>query len=51
MKASGIIKKKKLPRRFRVNKTLSGKYANQPLFKEKAESANHILKTVGLPKI
>jgi hypothetical protein len=51
MKVKSIMKKKKLPKSFRVNKTLSDKYADQPLFKDKIERANHILKTVGIPKI
>jgi hypothetical protein len=51
MKVKSVTKKKKLPQRFKVNKTLSDKYADQPLFKDKVERANHILKTVGLPKI
>jgi hypothetical protein len=42
---------KKLPKGFKFNATLNTKYAEQPLFKEKVERANHILKTVGLPKI
>ena len=41
-----------------VNKTLKGftknpkldKYADKVLFKDKVKMANHILKTVGLPK-
>ena len=43
--------KKKLPKGFKVNPTLSKKYAEQPLFKDKVERANYILKTIGLPKI
>lgn len=42
--------KPKLPKGFTVDPTLNGKYAEQPLFKEKVDRANHILKTVGLPK-
>ena len=34
----------------KINKTLD-KLANKVLFPEKVEQANHILKTVGLPKI
>lgn len=34
---------------FTVNKGLN-KYRKENLFKEKVEKANHILKTVGLPK-
>jgi len=48
-----IMKEKKI-----VNKTLKGftknpkldKYADKVLFKDKVKMANHILKTVGLPK-
>ena len=42
--------KAKLPKGFTVDLTLEGKYDDQPLFKEKVDRANHILKTVGLPK-
>jgi hypothetical protein len=42
---------KKLPKGFKFNASLDTKYGEQPLFKEKVERANHILKTVGLPKI
>lgn len=42
-----------------VNKKLSGfkknesldKYADKVLFKDKVKMANHILKTVGIPKV
>lgn len=40
----------KLPKRFTIDPTLRGKYDDQPLFKDKVDRANHILKTVGLPK-
>lgn len=43
--------KKKLPKDFKVNPSLADKYADQPLFKDKADRANHILKTIGIPKI
>jgi len=43
--------KKKLPKDFTLNPKLDKKYADQPLFKDKVDRANHILKTVGLPKI
>jgi hypothetical protein len=43
--------KKRLPKGFKVNTTLSEKYADQPLFKDKVDRANYILKTIGLPKI
>lgn len=42
--------KKKLPKDFKINPALTNKYANQPLFKDKVDRVNHILKTVGLPK-
>lgn len=42
--------KPKLPEGFTIDPSLSGKYDNQPLFKDKVDRANHILKTVGLPK-
>ena len=51
MKTKAIADKKKLPKSFKVNTALTGKYADQPLFKEKVERANHILKTVGIPKV
>ncbi len=44
------IEKPKLPKGFTVGPELTGKYYNQPLFKDKVDRANHILKTVGLPK-
>jgi len=40
-----------LPKGFRYNPALdNNNYAEQPLFKEKVDRANHILKTIGLPK-
>ncbi len=51
MKSRKEILEKKLPKGFKFNATLETKYAEQPLFKEKIERANHILKTVGLPKV
>ena len=50
MKTTKEITEKEVPKGFKFNATLDTKYAEQPLFKEKIESANHILKTVGLPK-
>lgn len=52
MKANNKIKtvKAKLPKGFSIDKNLNGKYDGQPLFKDKVDRANHILKTVGLPK-
>ena len=43
-------KEPKLPKGFTVDSTLTGKYDDQPLFKDKVDRANHILKTVGLPR-
>lgn len=34
---------------FKVNPALNDKYDDQPLFKDKVDRANHILKTVGIP--
>ncbi len=42
--------KPKLPKGFTIDPTLEGKYDDQPLFEDKVDRANHILKTVGLPK-
>ncbi len=44
------IKKKLLKKDFTINTALNGKYDDQPLFKDKVDRANHILKTVGIPK-
>ena len=41
---------KKLPKDVIINPALDGKYDDQPLFQDKVNRANHILKTVGLPK-
>ncbi len=35
---------------FKLNPSLTDKYADQPLFKDKIDRANYILKTIGLPK-
>lgn len=43
--------KPKLPKGFTIDPSLDGKYNDQPLFKDKVDRANHLLKTVGLPKI
>jgi hypothetical protein len=51
MKTKKNTIEKKLPKGFKFNATLNTKYSEQPLFKEKVDRANHILKTVGLPKI
>ena len=39
----------KKPTIIKVDKSLD-KYLNKDLFKDKVDKANHILKTVGLPK-
>jgi hypothetical protein len=49
MKAKDSIEQRNL-KAFKVNTTLNGKYEDQPLFKEKVDRANHILKTFTLPK-
>jgi hypothetical protein len=49
MKTEKIVEKK-LPKGFKFNTSLDNKYAEQPLFKDKVDRANHILKTIGLPK-
>jgi hypothetical protein len=50
-KKKSVTEKKKLPKGFKLNPALVDKYADQPLFKDKVDRANYILKTVGLPKI
>jgi hypothetical protein len=50
MKTKKKETEKKLPKGFKFNATLDNKYADQPLFKDKVDRANHILRTVGLPK-
>lgn len=51
MKTRKKTSNKKLPKGFKYNAALDNKYADQPLFKDKVGLANHILKTVRLPKI
>jgi hypothetical protein len=41
---------KKLPKDIVINPDLDRKYDDQPLFQDKVNRANHIIKTVGLPK-
>lgn len=41
---------KKLPKDVTINPELNGKYDDQPLFQDKVNRANHILKTYGIPK-
>ena len=43
--------KPKLPKGFTIDPSLDGRYNDQPLFKDKVDRANHLLKTVGLPKL
>jgi hypothetical protein len=43
--------KLKLSKYFSIDKALNGKSDDQPLFKDKVDRANPILKTVGLPKL
>jgi hypothetical protein len=40
-----------LPNGFTIDTGINNKYSDQLLFQQKVEQANHILKTVGLPKI
>jgi len=42
--------RKKQQKDYKINPSLQGKYDNQPLFQDKVKRANHILKTVGIPK-
>jgi hypothetical protein len=51
MKTKKIAPEKKLPKGFKLSPQLGDKYADQPLFKDKVDRANHILKTIGLPKL
>jgi hypothetical protein len=51
MKTKKDITEKKLPKGIKFNTSLNTKYNEQPLFKEKIDRANHILKNVGLPKV
>lgn len=43
-------KKVKLPKGFTIQHGLDKQYEDQPLFQEKVDRANHILKKFGLPK-
>jgi hypothetical protein len=47
-KKSKLIQK--LPQGFKIDASIDTKYEDQPLFKDKVDRANHILKTVGIPK-
>lgn len=42
--------KKKQQKSHKINPSLQGKYDDQPLFQYKVNRANHIIKTVGIPK-
>ena len=42
--------KKSQTKDYKINPSLQGKYDGQPLFQDKIDRANHILKTVGIPK-
>ena len=42
--------KKKQIKGHKVNPSLQGKYDDQPLFQDKVNRANHILKTIGIPQ-
>jgi len=42
--------KKKQKKDYKINPSLKGKYDDQPLFQDKVNRANHILKTIGIPK-
>lgn len=44
------ITENKLPKGFKFDATLDNKYVEDPLFKDKVDRANHILKTVELPE-
>ena len=35
---------------YRINPELQGKYDDQPVFQDKVNRANYILKKVGIPK-
>ncbi len=47
---SKTSKKKKHAKDVIIDPSLQGKYDDQPLFRDKVDRANHILKTFGLPK-
>ena len=51
MKAEkNIAKELKLPKGFKFDPSMKGKYEDQPVFQDKVDRANYILKKVGLPK-
>ncbi len=43
-------KKKNAKEDYKINPALQDKYNDQPLFEDKVNRANHILKTIGIPK-
>ncbi|MEO5500732.1 MAG: hypothetical protein ABIR31_04740 [Ginsengibacter sp.] len=45
-----IVKEPKLPKGFKFDPTMKVKHEDQPLFQDKVNRANYILKKVGLPK-
>jgi len=51
MKTKADTGEKKLPKGFKINKSLDGKYASNPLLNEKAETMKRLIKKVGLPNI
>jgi hypothetical protein len=52
MKSAQKIKtiKKKNQKDYKINPALQSKYDDQPLFQDKVNRANYILKTAGIPK-
>jgi hypothetical protein len=49
MKGKNKIVERKLPKGFKINKALNGKYDDDPFFIEKAKKAEELIKKVGLP--
>ena len=45
-----IVKEPKLPKGFKFDPMMKGKYEDQPVLQDKVDRANYILKKVGLPK-
>jgi hypothetical protein len=45
-----IIKEPKLPKGFKFDPAMKSKYEDQPVFQDKVNRTNYILKKVGLPK-
>lgn len=42
--------KKRVPKDYSIKPSLQGKYDDQPLFQDKVDRANFILKKFGIPK-